>query len=149
MDTREQGLTKLTRLHDESHSPTTSPTSEPTKELLIPDGEHHGIGDGDGLVMMKNEDPPLRSPKRIPDLPSRGRTGLWRRLRLVDRDNSFSLIFFLEICDFIVSGASSAGPPGGYNPPGHARRGGAPWWVVPTQVPLSGRSWLQKFSFIV
>ena len=38
--------------------------------------EHHGIGDGEGLVMMKNEDSPLRSPKRTPDLPSRGRTGL-------------------------------------------------------------------------
>ena len=50
--------------------------SEPTKELLTPGGEHHGIGDGDGLVMTKHEDPPLRSPKRTPDLPSRGRTGL-------------------------------------------------------------------------
>ena len=34
------------------------------KELLTLGGEHHGIGDGEGLVMMKNEDPPLRSPKR-------------------------------------------------------------------------------------
>ena len=32
--------------------------------------------------------------------------------------------FFLEICEFIVSGGSSAGPPGRYNPPGRARRGG-------------------------
>ena len=32
--------------------------------------------DGEGLVMMKIEDPPLRSPKRTPDLPPRGRTGL-------------------------------------------------------------------------
>ena len=28
-------------------------------------------------------------------------------------------------------------------------RGGVPWWVVPTQLPLSGRSWLQKFLFII
>ena len=35
-----------------------------------------GIGDGKWLVMRKNKDPPLRSPKRTPDLPSRGRTGL-------------------------------------------------------------------------
>ena len=27
------------------------------KELLTPGGEHHGIGDGEGLVMTKNEDP--------------------------------------------------------------------------------------------
>ena len=53
-----------------------SPTSEPTKELLTPGGEHHGIGDGEGLVMTKNEDPPLQSPKRTLDLPSQGRTGL-------------------------------------------------------------------------
>ena len=39
------------------------------KELLTPGGEHHGIGDGDWLVMTKNEDPPLRSPKRTLDLP--------------------------------------------------------------------------------
>ena len=36
------------------------------KELLTPGGEHHGIGDGEGLVMTKNEDPPLRSPKQTP-----------------------------------------------------------------------------------
>ena len=48
-----------------------SPTSEPTKELLTPGGEHHGIGDGEGLVMTKNEDPPLRSLKQTPDLASR------------------------------------------------------------------------------
>ena len=34
-------------------------------ELLTPGGEHHGIGDGDWLVMTKNEDPPLRSPKGL------------------------------------------------------------------------------------
>ena len=33
-------------------------------------------GDGEGLVMTKIEDSPLRSPKRTPGLPSRGRTGL-------------------------------------------------------------------------
>ena len=69
MDTRDQAPTKLTRLHDESH-PTPSPTSEPTKELLTPGGEHRGIGDGEGLVMTKIEDPPLRSPKWTPDLAS-------------------------------------------------------------------------------
>ena len=29
------------------------------KELLTPGGEHHGIGDGEGLVMTKIEDSPL------------------------------------------------------------------------------------------
>ena len=38
-------------------------------------GVHHGIGDGEGLVMTKIEDPPLRSPKQTPNLASRWRTG--------------------------------------------------------------------------
>ena len=42
-----------------------------TKELLTLGGEHHGIGDGEGLVLMKNEEPPLRSPKQTPNLASR------------------------------------------------------------------------------
>ena len=37
-------------------------------ELLTPGGEHHGIGDGEGLVMTKIEDPLLRSPEQTPDL---------------------------------------------------------------------------------
>ena len=32
------------------------------KELLTPGGEHHGIGDGDVLVMTKIEDPLSRAP---------------------------------------------------------------------------------------
>ena len=32
---------------------------------------HHGIGDGEGFLMTKNEDPPLQSPKQTPDLASR------------------------------------------------------------------------------
>ena len=64
--------------------------------------------DGEGLVMTKNEDPPLWSPKRTPDLPSRGRTGLgggslsWIAIIL-------SPWFFLEICDFVVSGGRQHG----------------------------------------
>ena len=70
MDTRDQTLTKLTRLHVESH-PTPLPTSEPMKELLTPGGAHHGISDEDVLVMTKIEDPPLRRPERTPKLASR------------------------------------------------------------------------------
>ena len=53
-------------------------TSESTKELLTPGGEHHGIGDGDGLVMMKNEDPnglqicPPEEEQGLAVAPSRG-----------------------------------------------------------------------------
>ena len=39
-------------------------------------GEHHEIGDGGWLMMTMAMISPLWSPKRTPDLPSRGRTGL-------------------------------------------------------------------------
>jgi hypothetical protein len=64
VDTRDHALTKLTRLHDESH-PTLSPTNKPTRELLTPGGEHHGIGDGDRLVMTKDEDPLSGAPNGL------------------------------------------------------------------------------------
>ena len=74
------------------------------------------------------DDEERRSPSPEPQTDSRSalprKKRVWQWLRLVDRDSSFSLIFFLEICDFIVSGLTSAGPPCGDNPPGHARRGG-------------------------
>ena len=62
-------------------------------EVLTHGGEHHEIGDGGWLMMTTVTDSPLRSPERTPDQPSRERA--WRRLRIVKRDESFSLIFFL------------------------------------------------------
>ena len=98
------------------------------------------------------DDEDRRSPSPEPQTDSRSalprNNKAWRRLRLVKRDNSFSLIFFLEICDFIASVSGSMGPPGGDKPPGRAWRG-APWWVVPIQVPPSSSSWLQKLSLFV
>ena len=40
------------------------------------DVSYHGIGDGDGLVMTKNEDPPLRSPKGLQISPQEEEQGL-------------------------------------------------------------------------
>ena len=45
-------------------------------ELLTHGGEHHEIGDGGWLMMTPATNPPLRSPKRTPDQPSRERLGL-------------------------------------------------------------------------
>lgn len=39
-------------------------------------GEHHEIGDGGWLMMTTATNPPLRSPERTPDQPSRERLGL-------------------------------------------------------------------------
>ena len=71
MDTRDQTLTKLTRLHDKSH-----PTHQPTMELLTHGGEHHEIGDGGWLMMTMAMNSPLRGPKRTPDQPSQEVLGL-------------------------------------------------------------------------
>ena len=40
------------------------------KGIITPGGEHHEIGDEAWLMMTMPEDPPLRSPKRTPDLAS-------------------------------------------------------------------------------
>ena len=45
-------------------------------ELLTHGGEHDEIGDGGWLMMTMATDSPLRSPKRIPDQPSREVLGL-------------------------------------------------------------------------
>lgn len=45
-------------------------------ELLTHDGEHPEIGDGGWLMMMTATNPPLRSPERTPEQPSRESLGL-------------------------------------------------------------------------
>ena len=45
-------------------------------ELLTHGGEHHEIGDAGWLMMTTATNPPLRSPERIPDQPSRESLGL-------------------------------------------------------------------------
>ena len=45
-------------------------------ELLTHGGEHHEIGDGGWLMMTTATNPPLRSPERTPDHPSREVLGL-------------------------------------------------------------------------
>jgi len=73
------------------------------------------------------DDEERRSPSPEPRTDSRSalprKNKAWRRLRLVDHDNSFSLIFSGLMWIYSIRG-SSAMPPGGYNPPGRARRGG-------------------------
>jgi hypothetical protein len=39
------------------------------KGLLTPGGEHHELGNEEGLLMTTAMNPSLRSPKRTPDLP--------------------------------------------------------------------------------
>ena len=53
-----------------------SPSSKPTMELPTHGGEHHEIGDGGWLMMTTVMNPPLRSPERTPDQPSREVLGL-------------------------------------------------------------------------
>ena len=74
MDTRDQTLTKLTRLHGKSHP--THHLSKPMMQLLTHGGEHHEIGGGGRLMMMMATNSPLWTPERTPDLPTRERLGL-------------------------------------------------------------------------
>ena len=63
-------------------------------ELLTHGGEHHEIGDGGWLMITTVMNPPLWSPERTPDQPSREVLGLGGRLRIIKRNDFFSLIFF-------------------------------------------------------
>ena len=62
------------------------------KELLTPGGEHHGIVDGEGLMMMTTTNSTLWSTERAPDQPS-DKDRWWWQLRSIKHDDSFSLIF--------------------------------------------------------
>ena len=79
MDTWNQTLTKLTRLHDKSHPTHHRPASGDggwLMELLTHNGEHHEIGDGGWLMVTMATDSPLLSPERTPDQPFREVLGL-------------------------------------------------------------------------
>ena len=108
----------------------------PTRRLLTHGCEHHEIVDGEGLVMMTAMNPSLRSPETDSrsGLPMKNRR--WRRLRIVKRDKTFSLIFSREDGIYSVgirSGGGSRGP---------TSLGGAPWgggrapWLVAPGGPL-------------
>ena len=70
-------------------------------ELLTHGGEHHEIGDGGWLMMTTAMDSP--SPEPRTDSRSALPIGFraWRRLRIVKRDESFSLIFFLPESEYM------------------------------------------------
>src|SRR3989337_1169731 len=99
------------------------------------------------------DDKDRRSPSPEPQTDSRSglpmKNRRWRRLRLVKRDNSFSLIFFLPEIGFYsvgdrVIGATRWGQPPWARQEGVARPGG----LCSPRGPPSGGSWLQYFSFI-
>ena len=85
------------------------------------------------------DDEERRSPSPEPQTDSRSglpmKNRKWRRLRLVDRDNSFSLIFPGKIgfysVGFRVYGATRWG-----HPPRRAPRGARPGWLCPPMCPL-------------
>ena len=64
-------------------------------ELFTQGGEHHEIGDGGWLMMTTAMNPPLWSPEQDSRSALPRGFSAWRRLRIVKRDDFFSLIFFL------------------------------------------------------
>ena len=65
-------------------------------ELLTHDGEHHEIGDGGWLMMTTTTNPPSPEPRMDSRSALPREIRAWRRLRIVKRDETFSLIFFRE-----------------------------------------------------
>src|SRR3989337_1061735 len=91
VDTRDQALTKLTRLHDESH-----PTLTDQRAY---EGITHSLWGASWNWRWRRvgDDEDQRSPSLEPQTDSRSglpmKNRRWGRLRLVKCDNSFSLIF--------------------------------------------------------
>ena len=87
-------------------------------QLLTHGGEHHEIGDDDGGGFPSPE-PRTDSRSALPRV-----IRAWRRLRIVKRDDFFSL-FFSPRKPIYGVGVGDGGPPGG--PQGRGRaQGGAP-----------------------
>ena len=84
------------------------------------------------------DDEERRSPFPEPQTDSRSalprKNRAWRWLCLVDRDNSFSLIF-LETCDFIVSGGHPRGHQVGTTHLGAPGEGARPGGLCPPRCP--------------
>ena len=112
-------------------------------ELLTHGGEHHEIGDGGRLMMTMawnwwwrkvddDDGDGFPSSERRTDsrsaLPRKIRA--WRQLRIIKRDESFSLIFFSPWKWIYGVGVEVGGVPGGPRGRGHAPGGRpAPSWT--------------------
>ena len=131
MDTRDQTLTKLTRLHDKSHPTHHRPAS------LQWNYSHTAVS----IMKLVMEEGWWWRWRRIPlsGAPNGVRSVLprdfraWRRLRIVKRDESFSLIFFspnTNIWSWSWGRWSVWGPTrqGGAPPPSWTG-GGPPWRI--------------------
>ena len=99
MDTRDQALTKLTRLHDESH-PTPHRPASLRRNYSLPVGSIMELATKKGY----DEDQRSSSPEPQTDskscLPMKNMRRRW--LCLVKRDNSFSFIFSGNMCFYSV-----------------------------------------------
>ena len=108
MDTRDQAQTKLTRLHDKSH-PTPHRPESLRRNYSLPVGSIMELVMEMGWWWWRTKIPLSGPPNGLQICPPEEEHG-WRRLRLVDRDNSFSLIFSGNMWFYsiraVVSGAT-------------------------------------------
>ena len=123
MDSRDRTLTKLTRLHDRSHPTHHRPaslrwnyshTAVSIMKLVMEDG---WLWYGDGFP---SPEPRTDSRSALP----RGFRA-WRRLRIIKRNDFFSLIFLLPESKYIELELASEGRQGAHEVGLHPR-GGAP-----------------------
>jgi len=144
MDTRDQTLTKLTRLHGKSHPTHHRPAS------LRWDYSHTAVS----IMKLVMEDGWWWRWRCIPlsVAPTDSRSTLprkiraWRRLRIVKRDESFSPIFFLPESEYMELGLRSVESQGAHE------AGGAPQGAPCTLVDRAWAPWCwffrQYFSLI-
>ena len=92
-------------------------------ELLTHGGEHHEIGDGGRLMMTTAFPSPEPRTDSRSALPREFRA--WRWLRIIKRDESFSLIFFLPEREYMELELRSVEVQGAHEIGGRAL-GGAP-----------------------
>src|SRR3954469_13148414 len=85
-------------------------------ELLTHGGEHHEIGDGGWLMTTTTTNPPLQSPERTPDQPSREVLGLGGGSVSLNAMISYPLFFLperkyieLELASESLQGAHEVG----------------------------------------
>ena len=128
MDTRDQTLTKLTRLHDKSHQPITVQQAY--------DGITHARrwASWNWWLRMVDDDDGDESPSSKPRMDSRSsllrEIRAWRRLRVVKRDETFSLIFFLPEREYMELELRSVEHQGAHEAGGAPRGAGAPPTLV-------------------
>ena len=146
MDTSDQALTKLTRLHDESH-PTPHRPASLWGNYSLPVGSIMELAMEKGWWWRRPKIPLSGAPNRLQIWPPKEEQEV-AAAPYRETQKNFLPYFFLWNCEFIALELGQTEPHGPHEVPGRARGGGVPWCLVGTGWPPSSRFWLQYFFYI-